>query len=53
MEDVGMAIRRTYHWINRESTCYLVMDNAGGHGSKDSIKRYTTMLLTNYNIDII
>ena len=33
MNRVGEAIRARYHWIPREESCYLVMDNAGVHGS--------------------
>ena len=38
---VGKAIREAYHWINPADPCYLVMDNAGGHGTKDCINEYT------------
>ena len=33
--------------------CWLVMDNAGGHGTKDCIIEYRSNLLTTYNIEII
>ena len=31
----------------------LVMANAGGHGTDQTIKQYTSYLLTKYNIDVI
>ena len=31
----------------------MVMDNAGGHGTKETVKLYTEMLKTKYNIIII
>ena len=53
MKRVGEAIRKKYHWIPMTRKCYLVMDNAGGHGTKATIIEYTHDLLTNYNIVII
>ena len=38
MDRVGASIRSSYHWIAPADYCYLVMDNAGGHGSDDSIE---------------
>merc|ERR1712183_621252 len=32
---------------------FMVMDNAGGHGTKETVKLYTEMLKTKYNIIII
>ena len=32
---------------------YLVMDNAGGHGTKDAVDQYTKELLDKHNIEII
>ena len=53
MECVGKAIRAAYHWIAREKECYLVMDNAGGHGTNEAIQQYTNNLRDCYNIRII
>ena len=53
MNRVGTAIRKAYHWIPITQTCYLVMDNAGGHGTNDAISSYTRTLLNEYNVQII
>ena len=53
MKDVGESIRKEYYWIPQSEVCYLVMDNAGGHGSAEAINDYTAMLKNNYNIEII
>ena len=36
-----------------EDIVYLVMDNAGGHGTDDCVKEYTHILFEDYNIQII
>ena len=33
MNEVRKAIRDAYYWIPINKPCYLIMDNAGGHGS--------------------
>ena len=33
--------------------CYLVVDNAGGHGTTQAICEYRNMLVTKYNVTII
>ena len=53
MDDVGTAIREKYHWVSNEKECYLVMDNAGGHGTKAAIDEYVSYLLNNYNIVVV
>ena len=53
MKRVGKAIRTSYHWIPMDQPCYLVMDNAGGHGTKNAIEEYTNNLLTEFNIKVI
>ena len=53
MKDVGESIRSAYHWIPVTQKCYLVMDNAGGHGTSRAIIQYTDMLVNKYNIEII
>ena len=49
---VGNALREAYHWISPTQTIYLVMDNAGGHGTQESIQEYTN-ILKERNITII
>ena len=38
MDRVGQSIRSAYHWIPSTEPCYLVMDNAGGHGTDEAIE---------------
>lgn len=42
MDQLGKALQATYKWLQANQTIYLVMDNAGGHGSDESIVEYTT-----------
>ena len=53
MTRVGTAIRSSYHWIPITQKCYLVMDNAGGHGTNEAITSYSKTLLDDFNIEII
>ena len=53
MNRVGKAIREKYYWIPNDQKCYLVMDNAGGHGSNTAIATYKKMLEDDHNIEII
>ena len=53
MDRVGESIRRAYHWISRTEKCYLVMDNAGGHGTNEAIKEYVRMLDEKWNVETI
>ena len=50
--DVGRAMREAYHWIGVNEKLYLVMDNAGGHGTDDAKTIYTNAL-REFNIEII
>ncbi len=34
---IGMAIRDKMPWVPQDKTIYLVMDNAGGHGTEEAI----------------
>jgi hypothetical protein len=47
---VGAEIRRSMHWIPPEQEIYLVMDNAGGHGTEEAVDEYTRILNEEYNI---
>ena len=53
MEKVGKSIREKFTWVPSEETIYLVMDNAGGHGTAEAVQTYTRMLMDKYNIEII
>ena len=50
MERVGTSIRQKYNWVSMNDFFYLVMDNAGGHGTGDAITEYTNRLKDVYNI---
>ena len=50
IDDIGSSIRQAYHWVGMERECILVMDNAGGHGRKRAIDKYTEKLKSKYNI---
>ena len=51
MDRVGLSIHSSYHWIPPAECCYLVMDNADGHGSDDAIEKYVRMLKEKHNIE--
>jgi hypothetical protein len=50
---VGADIRLKMPWIALEETMYLVMDNAGGHGTVAAVEEYTEALRQDYNVEII
>ena len=52
MPEIGAAIRQTMPWIPQVQPIYLVMDNAGGHGTTEAIVEYTELLLRQFNIII-
>jgi hypothetical protein len=37
---MAKMIRSFHHWIPAEETIFLIMDNAGGHGTNDAIEQY-------------
>ena len=47
--DIAAAIRKSYHWVKREIPIKLVIDNAGGHGTK-AAKLEFEVILRYYNI---
>ena len=40
MTKVAVAMREKFHLISKVKKLYLVMDNAGGHGTGNSINQY-------------
>jgi glycine cleavage system regulatory protein len=44
MDRVGNALRAAFPWVKREEFVYLVMDNAGGHGTDVAWETYTADL---------
>jgi hypothetical protein len=43
----------THHWIPPQDRVYLVMDNAGGHGTREAREECTRWLLEEFNVEII
>ena len=50
MPALGEAIRNKMHWVSKDILIYLVMDNAGGHGTVKEIGKYVRILKDKYNI---
>ena len=46
-------MREKFHWLKKDEVAYLVMDQAGGHGSNDAIDEYRRTLKEKYNVEII
>ena len=53
MDRVGASISDAYYWISRSEKCYLVMDNAGGHGTREAIEEYVRLLKEKWNVETI
>ena len=53
MGEVAEAIRAAHHWIPADQIIYLVMDNAGGHGTDEAVNQYTKKLLDDHKIKIV
>lgn len=53
MQRVGQAVRAKFHWVPDDEIIYLIMDNAGGHGTIEAVEQYTLQLLLEFNIVII
>jgi hypothetical protein len=52
MPEVGLALRWAFHWVADDEPIYLVMDNAGGHGTNDAKEAYTEGLVSS-NVEVI
>jgi hypothetical protein len=50
---IGRSIRESFHWIPANEKIYLLMDNAGGHGTDQAIQQYTAILLDQFNVKIV
>ena len=42
---IGMAIRKTYYWVEKEKIIHWIMDSAGRHGTNNAKKEYETILM--------
>ena len=50
MPKVGKAIRDAHFWVEAYKPIYLVLDSAGGYGTKEVIAQYKAMMKNDYNI---
>ena len=50
MPTLGKSIRDKMHWVSKDIPIYLVMDNAGGHGTVKAIGKYVRILKDKYNV---
>jgi hypothetical protein len=50
---VAAKMRTSYHWVPLTDSIHLQMDNAGGHGTKEAIARYSQELEERFNIIVI
>ena len=53
MDRVGKVMRDKYFWVSSDEIIYLILDNAGGHGTDNAISAYTKNMLDTYNIESI
>ncbi len=53
LPQLAAEMRQQLHWIPHEEPIYLVMDNAGGHGTQEARAEYTRRLRDDFNIVII
>ena len=52
IEDIGRAIRNAYHWVDRSTPIMLIMDNAGGHGTREVKEQYMHILEEKFNVEV-
>ena len=52
MLKVAQSMRQSFYWVPQEEKLFLVMDNAGGHGTSSAILQYTEIMRRS-NIEII
>ena len=50
VRNIGKSIREKYHWVPFDTPIIMVLDNAGGHGTNDSKKRFMRILKNKYNV---
>ena len=52
MDDVGKSIREHYEklGVERETPIFLFLDNAGGHGTKETVGAYVASLKEDHNV---
>ena len=50
---IGAKIREKMHFVPNKKPIYLIMDNAGGHGTKDTIEKCVNVLRKIHNIIVL
>jgi hypothetical protein len=50
---IAAEMREKMPWVPPTEPIYLVMDNAGGHGTQEAIEEYTRRALVEFNVVII
>ena len=53
MSLVGQEIRDYFFWVPNEERIYLVLDNAGGHGTNAMVQQYKAELEQDFNIELV
>ena len=53
MHRVGATLKSVYHWVVLLIVIYLIMANAGGHGTNECVIKYTRLLKEEFNVEII
>jgi hypothetical protein len=52
MPTIDAQIRQQMPWIPQETPIHLILDNAGGHGTRAAIEEYTRWLRNDQNVII-
>ena len=50
LPSIGEEILKKMPWVPREEIIYLVMDNAGGHGTQNANHEYTRVMLDTHTM---
>ena len=50
VREIGRSIRAKYSTVLQSKPIYLVLDNAGGHGTRDCKKKFMRVLRRKYNV---
>jgi len=53
MDEVGRDIRSYFFWVPVTTVIYLIIDNAGGHGTNDAIEQYCELLFRMYKVQLL
>ena len=55
MDEVGKSIREHYEKlrVERETPIFLLLDNAGGHGIKETVDAYVASLKEDHNVVLV